>query len=182
MRTSTTLSQEHAQQELFRKLMHAMSYPGSIASLPENDGLLTLVACLADRHASLCAENDLLCAAQLRLLGAQSAPQEHASFLLLDGDKEDPKTCKPKRGSLIDPHEGATVFLNFEYAQDKQADFRLSGPGIKESLTVSLPAAIKPWLVERNAWVSDLPMGVDIVVVFNHFILALPRTTQITTL
>ena len=72
------------------------------------------------------------------------------------------------------PDRSANIVI--ENASKDVKSFSLNGPGIKETLHVELPEKI----IERESAIS-FPLGVDIFLAKENFVMGLPRTTMVET-
>jgi alpha-D-ribose 1-methylphosphonate 5-triphosphate synthase subunit PhnH len=181
-------------QALFRNILGAMSYPGTIRSVAEDIHgpgalLISTAACLIDHETTFGLIGDhpsdrvhtlwkKTCATQAELM--------HADFIFVDGNSSKGLAGEAKRGTLANPDSGATLIYQLPSTDTADFDSRLlnavvfSGPGIRDA--VSPPAGgldIKEFelLREINA---DYPLGVDAIIIWgNTHIMAIPRSTRI---
>ncbi len=166
-------------QSAYRILLNALSFPSKFHELTPDISLLALFSSLIDRHSDVFVEDDVLSEHELRLLGAKIGPETSASFLLLKGENPTQKKWLPKRGSLVDPHMGATVFICFSETTLNSIEYHCQGPGIKGEQVVFYPVETQSWIEQRESWVTELPMGVDVVFVWPRQIIALPRYVKL---
>lgn len=87
-------------------------------------------------------------------------------------------------GTLTQPELGSTAVLLVEAISavpvDGATQMTLRGPGIKESLSVSVQGLSSLTLEARNRMTSGFPLGIDLFLVDPAGqVLALPRTTKI---
>lgn len=167
------------QQEAFRQLMNAFSYPGRVLALarPNESALMLVLATLADNACSVADPLNLLGADDLRRLGARSAGVESADFVLAGG------ACvpqeQPRIGLLESPEQGATIVVCVA-GLGSGATLHLQGPGIDGERLLHVAGVDPQWWTRRAEWNSHFPMGVDLILVSGDVITALPRTTHIT--
>lgn len=169
-------------QSCFRAVMSAFSTPGHFVSLPITltppSGLSTscaaLLLTLADAHTKIAMPEAK--AAQDWLTFHTGAPLADLS----DADFCVATTCPAlptlRQGTDIAPEDGATLILDL--ADFKGTAFRLSGPGLKDPITVTLPLD-SAFLAAWHAQTRTAPRGVDIILCVGSQILALPRSLQI---
>ncbi len=186
------------QQRIFRKLLHAMSYPARVVDLaPELDGspaMLGVLACLLDTTTTFCDLDGLLPSGTLELLETKVAHANEAGFVLADATVEPRGDFVPNLGDIYHPDKGATLILVCESSRHtpcavtEEADgtpsvpatvVQCTGPGIKETETLTMTGVHRAWFAAREKWVKRFPMGVDLVLCEKSQIVGLPRTTVI---
>lgn len=173
------------QQKNYRALLQAMSRPGYVIPLfchHNANALLAVLATLLDGEISLADQHGLLSDEQWLLLQAKSENAEKADFIVCQGDAV--PDFYPKRGTLSSPEQSATVILqvNALHAVNSQSQtlrINLTGPGVKESIGCELVGLNPQWLSDRGKWISEFPMGVDVLLVDNLSLMAIPRTTTV---
>lgn len=169
------------QQQLFRRLLDAYSYPGRIqTSLPGVEPWLALLGALLDGQTTLSDPQDMVDELDWPKLEARRVPSELAAFILLDGGRA--PEFVPSIGTLEAPEGGATLLLRVASLHDDEAGalrLRLSGPGIRQPLSVGVDGLHQDWISARNDWVSSFPLGVELVLCDAQRFVALPRTTKI---
>lgn len=167
------------QQQLFRSLLDAFSYPGHIQTCAAESSL-ALLSALLDGQTTLSDPQDLLPESIWPKLEAQRVPYELAAFILLDGSRA--PEMVPSLGTLEEPEGGATLLLRVASLHEDSAGalrLRLSGPGIRQQVTISVDGLHQDWINARNDWVSNFPLGVELVLCDAQRFVALPRTTKI---
>ncbi len=167
------------QQQLFRSLLDAFSYPGRIQTCTAEPSL-ALLSALLDGQTTLSDPQDLLPESIWPKLEAQRVPYELAAFILLDGSQAPEKL--PSLGTLEEPEGGATLLLRVSSLHEESAgelSLQLSGPGIRQPVTISVDGLHADWITARNDWVSSFPLGVELVLCDAKHFVALPRTTRI---
>ncbi|MDP4029050.1 MAG: phosphonate C-P lyase system protein PhnH [Gallionella sp.] len=170
------------QQQLFRGLLNAYSYPGRITICAEQNtpAWLAILTALVDGETTLADPQQLLSEAWWPKLEARRAPPERAAFILLDGSLA--PELLPNLGTLEAPETGATLLLRVESLHSNETgDVRLhlSGPGIRQRVAISVNGLHPAWITSRNDWVANFPLGVEMVLCDAHRFVALPRTTKI---
>lgn len=169
------------QQRAFRALMTAFSFPGRPQSLPicsDATGATCIAAVLCDNEVSLADPDQLIQPADIRRLGIREASLENAGFIIADGSRA--PDFAPALGSLAEPEQGATIIVRVASLEGSN-DFPLilEGPGIQDTQALTVSGLNSQWLAERTRWNRNFPMGVDLILVDNTQVVALPRTTQI---
>lgn len=167
------------QQFVFRRLMEAFSYPGRVQSLTRADEMPALprvLATLVDAGVGLADPQGLIAADDWRRLGARREAPEKAHFIVSRGDLV--PTFDPCMGTLESPELGATVILCVDHLGDG-VPISLSGPGINGVTRLGIDGLEPSWLTRRAAWNAAFPLGVDLILVDETGIAALPRTTRI---
>ncbi len=172
--------QPEFQQQVFRQLLDAFSRPGSIVALPNAGGrdALGVLATLTDGETSLADPHSLLADNDWLRLQLKPGPADQAAFIICQGARA--VDFEPHLGSLASPEHGATLIVLLDSVRAGNPRYRLSGPGIETFATLSLQGLDPGWLQQRSQWNSAFPMGVDILLVANDGLVALPRTTRIT--
>ncbi|OIO76260.1 MAG: phosphonate C-P lyase system protein PhnH [Gallionellaceae bacterium CG1_02_56_997] len=169
------------QQQLFRSLLDAFSYPGRIQTCPlQAEPWLALLSALLDGQATLSDPQDMLEQACWPKLEARRVPYELAAFILLDGSRAPERV--PSLGTLEAPEGGATLLLRVASLQEESAgalSLQLTGPGIRQPVTIGVDGLHADWIAARNDWVSSFPLGVELVLCDARHFVALPRTTRI---
>jgi len=166
----------------FRAVMNAMARPGTIhdiagaappAPLSPAAGAVLLTLCDADTPLFLAGTAE--CAPVRDWLafhtGAPLAGPAHCMFALGTWDALLPLDPYPL-GSAQYPDRSATLII--ELPELKASGATLSGPGIAESVTLSLP--------DRAAFLANaahFPRGLDFILTSGSHVAALPRTTQV---
>ena len=170
------------QQQIFRGLLDAFSYPGRITICSEQNApaWLAILSALVDGETNLADPEQLLTAELWQTLEVRRAIPEKAAYLLLDGSKA--PVIMPQLGTLEAPEGGATILLIVTSLGTVNADgmrLKLSGPGIKEVTYVNVDGLNPAWIESRNEWVSAFPLGVEMILSDANQFVALPRSTRI---
>lgn len=169
------------QQRAFRALMTAFSFPGRRQPLPpciDATGPTCIAAVLCDNEVILADPDHLIQPDDIRRLGIGEASVENAGFIIADGSRA--PTIEPALGSLAEPEQGATLIIRVASVDDTTAfPLTLRGPGIEGTQSLGVRGLHSGWLSERARWNRNFPMGVDLILVDDTEVVALPRTTQI---
>lgn len=178
----TGVWQPRMQQQLFRGLLEAFSYPGRIAVCIDQGipAWLAVLAALVDGETTAADPQQLLSDAWWPKLEARRAAPEQAAFVLLDGSRA--QELRPRLGTLEAPEAGATLLLRVESLHGEtggELNLRLSGPGIRQQVALSVSGLHPAWISARNAWVANFPLGIEMVLCDENRFVALPRTTRI---
>jgi len=186
----------HSVQEAYRELLMAMARPGLDFDMSDFCGELNLIPdaflgtqmlslMLLDQEVSfhVMAPEYLDIADQTQSL-TYGRPVSHreADYIFVHHEVADHviegmmETAKV--GTLINPHESATLVLE-RSANCDETEVTLTGPGIEDSITVTLP--LSTGLIElRESRNAEYPLGIDLILVTaDQRVTCLPRTTQI---
>ncbi|WP_156288933.1 phosphonate C-P lyase system protein PhnH [Oceanobacillus salinisoli] len=187
----------HDLQEVYRKILHSMSRPGTISTLkidseqqdhhlPCNHATFLTMLALLDAEVSfhVVSEEHHNLANQLAeyTLARHASIDEADYVLVLRGTKESEiadaiKKCKI--GTLLDPQTSATWILENNSMITNEKKFILTGPGVQHEVNLHLDWN-KHLLQERNERVKEYPLGIDLVFTddYSH-IACIPRTTTV---
>lgn len=178
--------QSPTQQCVYRQVLEATSYPGSVIDLGPTIGnspsWLAILACLLDSATTLCDLHQNLSGEDWLKLEAESAPLELSAFVLASAS-DPPGTAQPNLGDPQRPDQGATLILIgrgiHRTAQEGHLQLSITGPGVPagQSAQVGLDGFHVQWFRRRAQWVSDFPLGVDVILCDQRQLLALPRTS-----
>jgi len=83
-----------------------------------------------------------------------------------------------KLGTVPSPENSAAIVLLVDKLGEGEHEFKLSGPGIKDSEVLSIKGLHLDWLSNRKNWNRSFPLGVDFILLDDKNIAALPRTTK----
>jgi alpha-D-ribose 1-methylphosphonate 5-triphosphate synthase subunit PhnH len=168
-----------AQQQAFRRILNAFSYPGRIVTLdrPAAHALPIVLATLLDPAATLADPYDVVSPQDRYRLGARSVDASHAQFVVMPGSRL--PDFEPSLGVLESPEQGATLLLVADKLTDSRG-LRLKGPGIQNSNTLHVDGVNGQWWKLRESWNDSFPLGVDVVLLCSDSLAAIPRTIQIT--
>ncbi|WP_369789658.1 phosphonate C-P lyase system protein PhnH [Rouxiella sp. WC2420] len=173
----------------FRRILKALSEPGSIVTLPTMPGFGVLgsaSACvlltLIDQDTPLWIGpqiNDEVLRQNLRFhTGAVLTDDPRSvSFALVEGSLDSATLLAFPCGDEMSPELATTVIVQLE-SLDGGQPLRLRGPGIEQEHIVSplLPECVSHYLVNRP---HRFPLGLDFMFTCGEQLLALPRTTRV---
>jgi alpha-D-ribose 1-methylphosphonate 5-triphosphate synthase subunit PhnH len=168
------------QQQNYRALLHAMSRPGTRVNMlrePTAQSATAVLATLLDAEVSLADPDGLLEQGVWPMLQANSLEPEIADYILCRGVK--PPGFQPRLGTLASPEMSATLLVLVDSLSEGELTLHLSGPGVQEKAQCSVAGLDVEWLARRADWVSAFPLGVDLLLVDEAAVIALPRTTKV---
>ena len=179
-------------QSVFRSVMDAMARPGSVQRVRPATGapetMMPATAAIAltlfDHDTPIWLDQQMSATPEIArwLKFHTSAPviadASIASFALVGNPRDLPPLDRFAFGSNEYPDRSTTLILQVESLTDGPA-IELQGPGIEG--TAALGASIQPQdLFERLAINAVLfPRGIDVVLVHDDAIVAIPRTTRL---
>ncbi|MCG8057292.1 MAG: phosphonate C-P lyase system protein PhnH [Candidatus Thiodiazotropha endolucinida] len=173
--------QPHIQQQNYRVLLEAMSRPGTVHPIQglsrTSNSLQAVLAALLDGSVRFCDLSERLETSDIALLQAIQTVPEEADYLLCSGI--DAPDFQPRLGSLASPEQSATLLVHVEALQAGDLQLDLTGPGIKQNRVCNIQGLDADWLVKRESWVCGFPMGVDLILLDQQQLMALPRTTRV---
>lgn len=167
--------------QAFRVVMNAMARPGMIgeltgaqppAPLSVAAGTVLLTLCDPDTPIYLAASHDTpdIRAWIMFHTGAPFADPEGARFAI--GRWDELPLTRFAIGTPEYPDRSATLIVETDMLNGTGA--QLSGPGIKETATLSLPD-----IAAFQANAALFPLGLDFMFTCQHRVAALPRTTKV---
>jgi len=168
-----------AQQQAFRRILNAFSYPGRIVRLDRSAAhvLPIVLATLLDPAATLADPCEVVSPQDRQRLGACSVDASRAQFVVMPGSRL--PDFEPSLGVLESPEQGATLLLVADKLTDSSG-LRLKGPGIRNIATLHADGVNDQWWKLRESWNGSFPLGVDFVLLCGDSLAAIPRTIQIT--
>lgn len=191
-----TIDQVHDLQQVYRKILHSMSRPGTISSLTEiaervNLNLPCYDATILSAMTFLDAETTfhILSENQQELIekiseytSAKYSPIDVADFVIvLREDTEiDIKSAiqRCKNGTLIDPQLSSTWIIE-SAPLTNEGELTLTGPGIQHTAQLHTSFDQSMWQA-RNEKTKEYPLGIDLILTDeNAQIVCIPRTTSI---
>jgi alpha-D-ribose 1-methylphosphonate 5-triphosphate synthase subunit PhnH len=170
----------NTQQQNYRALLEAMSRPGKAQRIQQEAGdqaYTAILATLLDAEVSLADPDALLDEQTWPMLQANSAGPQAADYVLCSGGK--PPSFQPRLGSLSSPEQSATIIIKVDALSEGEMSLLLSGPGVNGHIRCAITGLEPDWLTKRASWVSAFPLGVDLLLVDETTVLALPRTTKV---
>ncbi|WP_234685115.1 phosphonate C-P lyase system protein PhnH [Bradyrhizobium monzae] len=161
----------------FEEIMWALSRPGLVRTLP-SAGLAAIGESLLDAECSFAVVDDAEFARVLSKNGARSAPMQEADYVFATADTAEKTSqfAKLRIGSLNYPDHAATLFIPARFGLG--ARLMLSGPGIKDGVTVAVDG-IDPSFWRVRAQAVRYPLGWDVYLVDGDHVIGLPRSTRI---
>ncbi|MDF1579808.1 MAG: phosphonate C-P lyase system protein PhnH [Desulfuromonadales bacterium] len=169
------------QQQLFRALLNAMARPGSRESnvIPADGEAIGLpvLAVLVDAAVTLADPHQLLRKSDWSLLQAAEKSADTADYIFCDGNRA--PEFSPKLGTLTGPEQSATLIVSVSGLNSVTTRLKLKGPGIAESTTLVIDGLDPAWIHAREDWVCEFPLGVDLILVSETQLAAIPRTTNV---
>jgi len=165
-------------QSNFRLLMDCMARPGKKAALVTGEAspLEAVLSCLCDNNTSVADPQNILPLNFWPLSAALLESLENAAFCVAVANKA--PSFQPQLGTLESPEFGATILLKVKHL-GQGASLKFTGPGVNERTNVQVDGLHPDWLKLRAQWNSGFPMGVDFILLDEHQLICVPRTTQI---
>lgn len=168
------------QQSVYREILECFSRPGEVRGIDHivrDEATKAVLATLIDGQVSIADQCKYLSPKEWSLLDAKSCDVDDADFILVDGLSR--PDFQPKRGSLESPEKGSTLLIRIKNFGVGDLKFFMHGPGVKSRRMVEVSGLSVDWLYRRNQWVEGFPLGVDILLITDSQIMAIPRTTII---
>jgi alpha-D-ribose 1-methylphosphonate 5-triphosphate synthase subunit PhnH len=177
-------------QAAFRRLMRAMSAPGTLLSCGEALAPPTPLAraaaaallTLADFETPLWIAPSFPRAVGDYLAFHSGAPRaaapDKAAFALVDLAADGLDLARFAQGTAEYPDRSTTIIAQAE-SFDAGPRLRLSGPGIKGEATLAVSPLPNDFVAQWAANRAGFPLGVDLIFVVDARIAALPRSTTI---
>lgn len=185
----------HVCAENYRQIVNALSYPGEIYSLNLKEvdnpfygkidsSVLIMVMMLLDNEVTYhVVGNESKETSEIirKMTFAKEVDVSIADFIVIlnpkDVDHLEEIFKTAKKGDLVDPQNSAMIVLN-NSEMEMGKTFNIEGPGIKDHKKIHL-GNIGKVMAYRNKRVDEFPMGVDLLLINNDQLMALPRTTII---
>ena len=164
------------QQQTFRKLMNAFSYPGRTQTFADGSVLGSVLATLVDSEVSLSDPDGQIDELLSTRLSARYADNDEADFIVASG-AIDPEWT-PRLGTLSSPEYSATILIKVHSLSEGDG-WELTGPGIQDTTRIQVAGLAPAWLKARHGWCANFPLGVDWILFSETQLIALPRTTRI---
>ncbi len=182
-------------QSAFHAVMHAMANPGRIHSLPSaaapskplTPELGLIAATLLDHDASVWVDAEIAANqdATAWLTFHTGAPivgdQSKAQFALVTDAQSLPALSSFAQGDPEFPDRSTTVVLAVSSLTSGQG-FSLKGPGIKDETVLTVDGLPQDFAAQWRENGALFPLGIDLVLVADGKVAALPRTTRIASL
>jgi alpha-D-ribose 1-methylphosphonate 5-triphosphate synthase subunit PhnH len=177
-------------QAAFRRLMRAMSAPGTLLSCgealappaPLARAAAAALLTLADFETPLWIAPSFPRAVGDYLAFHSGAPRaaapDKAAFALVDLAADGLDLARFAQGTAEYPDRSTTIIAQAE-SFDAGPRLRLSGPGIKGEATLAVSPLPNDFVAQWAANRAGFPLGVDLIFVVDARIAALPRSTTI---
>ena len=159
----------HDAQRGYRKLLKALSNPGTEVDLKEelsklcgeDRAFLVLALILLDNETTFCAfQNSTLRDAIIYLTLSYETDASRGDFLFVKDKKDLKKAVEhAKCGTPEDPQKAATVVV--EIPEERDSCLKLSGPGIPGKRELCTAQIVFDALEERDALGCEYPEGLD---------------------
>lgn len=162
----------------YRKLVDAMSRPGTIESVTATPADRAVLATLVDEEVTVCTADNTLSNALAGEGRLQTEPIDSARIIHTVGSTEGSIREAP-RGTLKEPSNGSTVVYRVdELGKNAPTTVHIEGPGVQGSRTlgVDLPAAEIAAIADAQA---DYPRGVDVMLTTADELASLPRSVTL---
>lgn len=162
-------------QKVFQALMNALARPGTIGSITEsankiageNAPLMAAGLTLLDNWRKFLVFGDDELKQNLReLTYGTPASLEEADYVFIAKGYVEKLDCreilqKAKIGTLAEPHKSATIFIMLDQLTGGERRI-LTGPGINESIAITLPETGRVWVEERQRMNFEFPCGLEL--------------------
>ncbi|MDN3427317.1 phosphonate C-P lyase system protein PhnH [Microbacterium sp. APC 3898] len=189
------IDQIHDLQQVYRKLLHSMSRPGTISSMGQESGnvdvdfecanalmlsAMTLLDAEVTFHVLSETRQDLIEKIS-EYTSARHAPLQQADFIIVLQEDEESKVLEAmaqcKIGSLIDPQQSSTWIIETPILSNT-GSLLLTGPGIETEARLSAGQSPRFWQARDNR-IKEYPMGIDLIFAdCSSQIACLPRTVM----
>ena len=189
------IDQIHDLQQVYRKLLHSMSRPGTISLIDQEaekmdvdfgcaNSLMLSAMVLLDAEVTfhVLSENrrDLIEKIS-EYTSARFAPLQEADFIIVLQEDEESNILEAmaqcKIGNLIDPQQSATWIIETPVLSNK-GSLLLTGPGIETEARLSTGQSLQFWQA-RDSRIQEYPMGIDMIFADGSSQIAcLPRTAS----
>lgn len=171
-------------QACFRTLLEAFSTPGRIVTLPVpltpppglSPSCAAVLLTLTDAQTKVCLPEEHPGRDWLVFhTGAPLTQMPLADFCVAT---QRPPLSALRQGTDEAPEDGATLILDLPDLENGTRRLKISGPGLKEPVTMALPLDAS-FIAEWRAQTRMAPRGVDVLLCAGAKILALPRSLHI---
>jgi len=186
-----TFDPVHDTQKAFRLLADCSAFPGKTADLkklaagitldlPFSRGTALICLTLLDGEVNFYASDESVRRRLSELTYSRPAPLEEALYVIAGEESPEEIIGGAGRGTLIDPHLGATIILPVDSLEGRTGTgYTLSGPGIETTKTVRIDSRVE-WLEPLKRANREFPLGVDLYLLDREDrLMVLPRTTRI---
>lgn len=167
----------HDSQKVFRAVLNALSNPGRVYDInaqtkkfKDDFGALSAVgATFLDNEVSMYVEKNPKLELQMHHLTlCRPVKYCNADYIFLSSEmnygsiREMMKNCK--KGTYADPQQSATFIVLCDHFNE-ETEVTLSGPGVKDEMTVAVRKYIRNILLARQVMEIEYPLGIDLVFV-----------------
>ncbi|RWK47782.1 MAG: phosphonate C-P lyase system protein PhnH [Mesorhizobium sp.] len=161
----------------FEELMWALSRPGGIRTLPTG-GLEMIGESLLDRECSFCVLDDLDIQQAVARTGARAVSLGDADYIFskIDTGEKVAALSGMRLGTLAYPDDAATLFAPARLGAGQE--LRLTGPGIKTSVTIAIDG-VAPSFWQMRERAIRYPLGFDVYLVDGDRVIGIPRSTTV---
>jgi alpha-D-ribose 1-methylphosphonate 5-triphosphate synthase subunit PhnH len=181
-------------QNVYRRMLDAIARPGKVAALPRLDicpppGLSAYASGLAftlldaETTFAVLPANEAWQDYLAVNTGARTAAPADAEFIILAGDEYGPQITAARRGDLLAPERGATIFAlvgAIDTATGGDLRLTLAGPGVDGRKTVFVTGLSVANLENILSLNQEYPLGVDCFLTDRHGrLVAMPRSTAV---
>lgn len=191
-----TIDRVHDLQQVYRKILHSMSRPGTISSLtdiaervdmnlPCYDATILSAMTFFDAETTfhiVSKDQQELIEKVSEYTSAKHAPINVADFVIVLREdtetaiKSAMKSCK--NGTLIDPQLSSTWIIE-STPLSNEGELNLTGPGIQHTSQLHTSFDETMWQA-RNEKTKEYPLGIDLIFTDkNAQVVCIPRTTSI---
>ncbi len=171
-------------QQLYRVILEACANPGRALPVRKfaekmygsQPAMLAVAVTLLDNEVSFCTGGDEELSSQIIALTlAHEAGPEDADFIFVTEQSKLPELMRrAKSGTLTDPHKSATLII--DTSGSEQTDIKISGPGIRDLMTLTTAATARQALTLRKDQYHEYPQGIDLMFISeNQELMMLPR-------
>jgi alpha-D-ribose 1-methylphosphonate 5-triphosphate synthase subunit PhnH len=162
---------------VFEELLWALSRPGLRRTLP-GGSLAAMAESLLDRECTFHVLGDSKLDHDLSTTGARRVGLAQADYVFAaPGTLEDASDISALRiGTLAYPDEAATLFASARLGSGQK--LRLSGPGIKDSVTIEVDG-VDTTFWQSRARAIRYPLGFDLYLVDGDDVVGIPRSTTV---
>lgn len=189
------IDQIHDLQQVYRKLLHSMSRPGTISSIEQEtekvdvdfgcaNALMLSAMVLLDAEVTfhiLSKNRKDLVDKISEYTSARPAPLQAADFIIVLEENEESEILEAmaqcKIGDLIDPQQASTWLIESPHLSN-EGPLLLTGPGIQNEAHLQTGQSSRFWEA-RDSRIKEYPMGIDMIFADGFSQIAcLPRTAS----
>jgi alpha-D-ribose 1-methylphosphonate 5-triphosphate synthase subunit PhnH len=198
MARETRFDEVFDSQATFRVLLDSMSRPGSLGSLPARhypsapqgfcSPALSILKTMCDHRVCFSVGSSADRREWVDYLALNLStpfrPVEEADYVLFVGESFEKDFTRLKRGTLEYPERSSTALVCVQRLSDTGAaggrTLRVSGPGVKGAIMLTVGGLDARYLEERSAANRFYPLGIDLLFVDpDGRVAGLPRTSVV---